>query len=238
MDAYSKCPTHSAIFTTCMKIGLEMKEALGAILHYAQRNELVHANLLQFIKAGNWVDLAKTLHNDLCDVPKITDLCEDNCSSLLQLVLQTLINEWYTVDDINEDNVNGWIAKPSLVKLRKGLLEVGGDKKKQELNRKMVKDMVQAMKKTQREKQVEKELRELILAGGLMTTEDGKTKKRVSQSQLGKEREIANRMTKSWESLMKIANNLRRMRDKHLEDFQVLAGGPELVLDPTMEDEE
>lgn len=235
MNAFKECETHNAIRRTCLKIGLDMPDALSAIKHYATRNELVHANLLQLIKDGRLDDLKNILYADFCDIPKVTDLTEDGCGTLLQFVLKTLINKWFSFAEKDADNTQMWQAKSRLHDLHSQL--EGAEDRATEINKKVAKDMMAAMKRMQRDEQRDKDLKELIETGGL-TIQDGQLKKRISKSQLATETELARRMQKSWEALMKIAGNLRKMRDKHLEDFKFLTGGPQLVVDPALNDDD
>lgn len=55
--AFRKCPTQKAILQSCIRVGLQMKEIIAMIQHYAILDELPHANLPPLIKSGSFQDL-------------------------------------------------------------------------------------------------------------------------------------------------------------------------------------
>lgn len=69
--AFRKCPTHKAILRSCIRVGLQMKEMLAMIQHYATQDELLHANLLLLIKPGRFQDLMRRLNDKFCNIPLI-----------------------------------------------------------------------------------------------------------------------------------------------------------------------
>lgn len=51
-NSHKGCLSHLAIAQACTRVGFNFEDVLVNIHHYAVRNELLHSNLLSFIKHG------------------------------------------------------------------------------------------------------------------------------------------------------------------------------------------
>ena len=92
---HDQCPTTIAVSQACTRIGLNFTDTMASIHHYAVRNELVHSNLLSLVKESNFWALAKRLHDDYCDVPRLTTCINDSTSDLMLTLIESIINIWF-----------------------------------------------------------------------------------------------------------------------------------------------
>ncbi|ELR04062.1 hypothetical protein GMDG_06571 [Pseudogymnoascus destructans 20631-21] len=90
-QVYDECPTHLTMVETCNRLRFQTDDMIAAIYHYAQRNELLHANLLPIIRDGNYSDLATMLQKDYVHVPCIVQ-AGVILEKVLLNVIETMIN--------------------------------------------------------------------------------------------------------------------------------------------------
>lgn len=118
MDTSSDCYTHIAISQACTAVGFHMKDMLAAIHCYALRNEMVHSNLTALIEAGSFFDLAKILHDDLCDVRIIIASEHVFVSDMIVRVIEALVDLWFDRDLKEPENYQLWTATEELRRRR------------------------------------------------------------------------------------------------------------------------
>lgn len=87
----SQMSYHNTISQSCIRVGLQMKEMLAMIQHYAILDELPHANLLPLIQPGRSQDLMRRLNDDFCNIPLIVPAEEVFQTSLMVIILEVMI---------------------------------------------------------------------------------------------------------------------------------------------------
>lgn len=95
---HAKCPTHIAISQACMTVGFSDDNMLSILDHYAIQNELLHSNMIPFIKDRLFNDLGKRLHDDFCDIPVVITPLEEVQSELVVTLLNTMIDHRFVRD--------------------------------------------------------------------------------------------------------------------------------------------
>lgn len=113
-SAIGKCPTHKAIWQSCIRFGLQTKEILATIQHYASLEELPHTNLLPLIKPGGYQDLMRELNDGFCNIPLIVPVEEVFQTSLMVIILEAMINLWFCRDKAQPDDIQKWIPSKEL----------------------------------------------------------------------------------------------------------------------------
>lgn len=108
-----ECPTHNAILQSCKRLGLQTKEILAMIQHYAILDELPDENLLSLIKPG-YQDLMRRLKDDICNIPFIFPTEEVFQTSLTVIILEEMINLWFCRDKFQPDDIKAWIPSKEL----------------------------------------------------------------------------------------------------------------------------
>ena len=80
----------------------------------ATRNELMHTNLLPLIRARKTFTLAKTLQEDLNDLPKVIPRERGTEIQVFQELITTMIDLWFIKRAGHEDNPERWTASDAL----------------------------------------------------------------------------------------------------------------------------
>ncbi|KAI9761716.1 MAG: hypothetical protein M1840_001720 [Geoglossum simile] len=234
--AHGECPLHLAIFNACDRIGFNEDDMREIIHHYAVRNEIVHASFIPFLRKGLFDDLKKRLHEDFCNIPLIIPDVEKTRTTLMMKLLETIIDHWYNRNKAYPDKYQLWTPTDALVNHFESLQ---GPNPKDEVT--LQKEFSAAI-----EKDVRKRLREAEKERGAakMISEDfglvsgQKTTKRIASSQLQAETDRAKRMKVEWDKLMNLAHRVRKISDAYLENFGELSGPPEIVVDPSLDEDD
>lgn len=228
--AHEGCPTHIAISQACDRVGFDMDPMLSAIEHYAVRNELVHANLLALIKDGRYHKLAKTLHDDFCDLPRLISSDVAFPSKLLLTLLQSLIDLWFDLDEDDYENYEGWSPKPNVKALRRELREG----QEALLTKKVSGAITKEVQKRLRDAEKVKEVLDRV---DKFSVSPGPQRKRVASSRFEEEKKEAKKMKVAWDKIVGLSAGLRSMSDTYLLEYGELAPPPELIPDPSLDDE-
>lgn len=231
---HAECPTHMAISQACMTVGFSDENMYAIIDHYAIRNELLHSNMIPFIKAGKYDTLKKRLHDDFCDVPLVVAPVEGVQSELMIALLNTMIDHWFDRDPDEPHNHETWVPSAEILKLRK---ELKGPEPPNEadLSKEITETIVRGMKKRLREIEKEQELVEQLNANfGLIP---GAPKvKRVASSQLEAELIRNKKMKVDWSKLMNLVKGTKNMSDVYLTEYGELGAPPYVVNDLSLDE--
>jgi hypothetical protein len=140
--------TRIAASQACTMVGLNFTDMLASIHHYAVRNEVVHSNLLSLVKEGNFSALAKRLHDDYCDVPRLITCINDSTSDLMLTLIEWIINLWFDRNRKEPEKYGLWKSKKVLEDLYEELNGSRGDVK---INKRVSHEISQAVKKSRRD---------------------------------------------------------------------------------------
>lgn len=87
---------------------------LAAIQDYAVRNQMVHSNLFELIKKGQYHVLTKQIYDDLCYIPLIILPSEYRHKHLVARLLEGIIDTWFIRDEGDRDNYQLWMPTSKL----------------------------------------------------------------------------------------------------------------------------
>ncbi|KAH7336086.1 hypothetical protein BKA65DRAFT_479006 [Rhexocercosporidium sp. MPI-PUGE-AT-0058] len=210
---HTACPTHMAINSVCLSTDFEMNEVLVIIHHYAIRNELVHSNLELLIKEGNFVDLRTRLYNDWCDVPKVIAASDGLQASLMQRVIQAMIDKWFDIGKVMPENPQTWKASEELEKycatLQGQCIEADAIKE--------MKGMItRQVARTLRDEQQEQKLLDDIEKNFSISTTPTKKQKRVASSKLEGEIKKAKMIHSEYNKLKAMASGIRKKSETYI----------------------
>jgi hypothetical protein len=231
---HAECPTHMAISQACMTVGFSDENMYAIIDHYATRNELLHSDMIPFIKAGKYHTLQKRLHDDFCDIPLVVAPVEGVQSELMITLLNTMIDHWFDRDTDDLYNYEAWVPSAEILKLRK---ELKGLKPPNEadLSKEITKTIVKGMKKRLREAEKQNELVEQ-LDNNFGLIPGGPKVKRVTYSHLLAERIQNKRMNIDWSKLMNLVKGTKKMSDVYLSEYGELGPPPLIVHDQSLDE--
>jgi hypothetical protein len=228
---YDQCPTHFAISQACMTVGFSKDNMLSIIDHYARRNELLHSNMIPFIKNGMFHDLTKRLHDDFCDIPLVIMPLQEVQSELMVALLNTMIDHWFERDPDQPNNHQMWIPSANLKKLHKDLK---GPKPPNEadLNKEISEIIVKGLKRRLRDAEKEKELVEQLNTSFGIAPGASKVK-RVASSQLQAELERNKRMRIDWSKILNLVQGNKEISDVYLTKYGEFGVPADIVHDPS-----
>jgi hypothetical protein len=231
---HDQCPTHIAISQACMTVGFGKDNMMSIIDHYARRNELLHSNMITFIKNGMFQDLTKRLHDDFCDIPLVVTPLQEVQSELMITLLNTMIDHWFDRDPDEPNNHQMWIPSVSLKKLHK---ELKGSKPPNEadLNKEISETIVKGMKKRLREAEKEMELVEQLNTDFGITPSVPKVK-RVASSQLQAELDRNKIMKTDWSKILNLVQGTKDMSDVYLSKYGELGAPPNIIYDLSLDE--
>jgi hypothetical protein len=208
-----------------------MDDMLGSIRHYAVRNELVHSNLTALIKENRFATLAKRLHDDYCDIPRLISPLEDMPSSLMLHLLEVIIDLWFERDSDYPEEYEAWSPKNTLRQLRD---ELRGSGNEAEVNKKISQEINKGLRKALRDAEKTRELTDMLDQNfGLLS--GGKNVKRVASASFKTEQEKAKRMKKEWDKINGMAAGVRKMSEAYTLAYGDLAPPPEILRGPSMD---
>ncbi|KAN0073005.1 hypothetical protein V8E54_009119 [Elaphomyces granulatus] len=157
---HGQCPTTIAVTQACTRIGLNFMDTLASIHHYAVRNELVHSNLLSLVKEGDFWALAKRLHDDYCDVPRLATCINDSTSGLMLTLIESIINIWFDRNRKEPEKYGLWKSKKTLEDLYEELK--GSCDDDADINKRVSHEISQAVKKSRRDMEKMTRLDEML----------------------------------------------------------------------------
>lgn len=221
------CPTHLAISEACCRVGFSMHDILSAIQHYALRNELRNANILIIVKDGDYHTLAKTLHDDYCDLPRLAPPDKGLPSELMLTTIQSMIDLWFRHDVDDFENYRSWVPTEALTSLRTKIKSEGETTVKKELDHEITKTIQKNLRETEKEEKLVKAARDFFLVSN-------KSTKRVASSQLEEEKKRAKMMKIAWDKIEGISCGLRKMTDSYRTEYGELAP-LELIPGPSLD---
>jgi len=111
------CPMHFSIQATCVVTGFKLEHIVNLLHVYTMRNQRIHNNLLLLIRAGKTATLAKTLQEDLNDLPKVIPRERGTEIQVLQQLLVSMIDLWFNKKVGREDNYERWTESDALTEL-------------------------------------------------------------------------------------------------------------------------
>lgn len=108
------CVSHALQCTT-----FDMDENLELIKQYGERNKMLLARLMDYISAGKLLDLRQKLSNDLCYIQAVIPQTEKFTQNLLDTLINSIIDRWFTRNDKDPNEFQLWESKPELLDLDK-----------------------------------------------------------------------------------------------------------------------
>lgn len=100
---------HTAVRAACEHLGVDVEMSIWAIHEYAVRNSWMHSDLEDLHKNGRFMDLAKLLWTDLCDLPFSFSSVKDTTDlENLTAIIKDTINRLFDVSDSEIDTMNAW----------------------------------------------------------------------------------------------------------------------------------
>ncbi|OBT80753.1 hypothetical protein VF21_00138 [Pseudogymnoascus sp. 05NY08] len=208
---YDECPTHLTVIETCKRLGFETDDMIAAIYHYAQRNELLHSNLLPLIKDGNYTDLAIMLQKDYVHVPCVVEAGEVIQEKLFLNVIEAMINVWFIKDDPEApENPQTWVATKAL-KMRAGQLRGPSPRDEAKVNKEITEEIHKALARRLRSERKSREM-SAVFESALILADPKKRVKRVASAELEGEMEGAKRQKREWDKLENLTWNVHSLK--------------------------
>ncbi|KFY33634.1 hypothetical protein V494_07452 [Pseudogymnoascus sp. VKM F-4513 (FW-928)] len=233
-DVYDQCPTHLTVIETCHRLGFKTDDMLAAIYHYAQRNELLHTNLLPMIRDGNYADLAMTLKNDYVQVPCIVQDGEVIQEKVLLNVIEAMIDLWFVRDDPDyPENPQAWVATNAL-KMRARELRGPNPQDEGKVNKAINEEINKALARRMR---AERRSREIsgIFESDLIISDPKKRVKRVASADLEGELKRAKRQKREWDKLQRITSNVYTMKEAYEDMWGEFLPPANPIHDPSLD---
>ena len=153
---HDKCPTHMAIFQTCRRVGFSLEDMLPEIQHYTTHNRPVYADLLTLVEGGGYYYIAKILHHEYCDIPRLTPPSEDFLSKLMMTLIKTMMDLSLERDLEDFELYVAWSASPYLKSLRREIRSRGETSLKEEVTKRIAKATDKALKDAELAREVMK----------------------------------------------------------------------------------
>ena len=230
---WDMCPIHMTIYETCTIIGFNFNDILAIIKLYARRNELMHSNLQLLIKEGKPWTLAKRLHDDFCDLPNIVPPSQVGELRLMQQLISTVIDLWFT-RETNEDQYERWVPTKRLHDMMESYAKIGPSESISRWKT-AIEDVTKALRKRLRDDQNVKD-RAADFNETFQLLVGNKNRKRVASSQLDYEIERVQKRGKQWSKIVSLMENTRKMSDSYIEEWGELTPPPVIVHDPCLDD--
>lgn len=230
--AHNECLTHLAVAQACRHVGLNFNDMIQAIHLYSERNQVVHAGIISLIKDGFYMDLAKRLHDDFCDIPLLISADDANLIELMQHLVETIIDLLFDCDETEPDNYQMWAPTKELKDRHKQLR--AGNSAPIAIQKDMNTEITKRVRQRLREAEEQKEVTGLSWDLGLIL--GNKSTKRVASSTLEAENNRVKCMKRDWSKIVKLVSGIRNMSDTYFENYGELAAPPEIVHDPSLDD--
>ena len=104
----------AAVSEAYFRIGFDLDDTLVIIYHYGKRNEIMHTNFLELLKAGKVSTLAKILHDDFLKIPITMPTANIKESGMMVRLVEGIIRLWFVRIENDPDNYERWTATPAL----------------------------------------------------------------------------------------------------------------------------
>jgi len=108
--------TTLTIYNACEHMAIDFDKILQVIAMYTDRNSLVHASILRYVKRGNWHLVSSTLARDLRELPSITPSNIAHTIPLMQEIIRTVVDEYFDAHG-DYDNFYRWLVKESSIEI-------------------------------------------------------------------------------------------------------------------------
>ena len=110
-----------AVWEGCRKIGVDFHTMKAAIISYGERNETVHSRATTLVEEAKFASLAKLIHQDIQDLPKVmpADMADHETYTLA--ILTECRDHWFIIKTESWDhsaNPGGGIYKTALFEAR------------------------------------------------------------------------------------------------------------------------
>jgi hypothetical protein len=230
---HEKCPLHITISQTCTAVGYNFKDMIIIIEHYAKRNELMHSNFSELIKEQNPGALAKQLHNDLCDLPKIVPVSQVGELHLMTDLISAIIDLWFVKKGPASADWKRWIPTSELDKLMDEFAVADG-KSQAEKWKQAKADITKFMRKRRQDREEVEGLAETLAKSQTMMT-GGMREKRVASKDLEVEKQIAAKRRKEWQAISNAFQYPRSLANSYIATYGEFAEPPVPVADPNLE---
>ncbi|EPE30002.1 hypothetical protein GLAREA_01162 [Glarea lozoyensis ATCC 20868] len=223
---HGQMPTIYAIHSACLHLGLNPDETMHIINQYGIRNNLCHANLLPLIKHMSFKSLGERLWKDRCDIPLIFSE-SDSGRRVLEKLLDSIIDLWFTKDEIDPTNPEGWNATPELRAKCQALRAGSTTESEAQINKEISKEISKNYKSNLRASTKEHEASRVLKD----ITGEGRPPGRVASKDYKQEREAFIKKKKSFDAIMNLSQELRSLMDAYTLNGKEEFRAPEEVVE-------
>ena len=215
---HDDCPTILAVAAVCDRIGLTVDQTLSVIHLYAARNDLVHSDFEVTIREKRWFDLRTHLYKDLINLPAILPPEETTQLNLMQHLINTLIDMWFTREDGDYDNIQAWKNTEALEKYQKALQgrQDEQDKAKRTLQQESERHL---MKRLRDEEKLKRLLESASSAQLISTTLSIGKGKRVASARLQVELESFKKQKKQFDTTVSCQVQVQKLTEAYIATF-------------------
>ena len=102
-------PLTMAVWTACSELGFDRNMMVDAIHMYGTRNNAVHADIKVMIKSCKWSALAKTLCQDLIDLPLLISPSRHQDLKMVGSIIEHLRDMYFEPESGDADDPDTWI---------------------------------------------------------------------------------------------------------------------------------
>jgi hypothetical protein len=230
---HEKCRLHITISQTCTAVGFNFEDMVKIIEVYAKRNEFVHANFSELIRGADPGAIAKQLHDDLCDLPKIVPVSEVTELHLMTDLVSSIVDLWFIKYPSSPNEYKRWKPTPALDSLMDEFSIEDGESQAEKWKLAAA-DITKFMRKRRQERERVEDLTEGFAKSRAMMT-GGRKEKRVASKDLAAEKEIAAKRRKEWRSLENAFQYPRSLANSYVATYGEFSEPPVPVADPTLE---
>jgi hypothetical protein len=185
--------------------------------------------LLSLVKEGDFWALAKRLHDDYCDVPRLTTCINDSTSDLMLTLIESIINIWFDRNRKEPEKYGLWKSKKALEDLYEELKMTMQTSKSASHTKFLPTGYGENGEAT-----VDEMLRQdLGLSSG---GKGGRKVKRVASLELEAEKVKAKKMKVEWDKILNLSVGIKKMSDTYMVTYGKLAASPEIVHGPSLDE--
>jgi hypothetical protein len=137
MDSWFSGRVGKAISRACSRLQLNRQVVLKVIETYSDRNDTVHRDLNTVMRIGNWGTLAKTLYNDLNELPNIIPPDREHELELIRAGVEEYRDHYFNIYTHGTPlDPFSWVPSAAALEFRDKLIKQEADnKRKQERHR-------------------------------------------------------------------------------------------------------
>ncbi|KAI1947143.1 hypothetical protein LOZ57_003381 [Ophidiomyces ophidiicola] len=208
------CPTHWMIKKTCDRVGFSMENMLEIIKHYSMYNELVHTNLITFIREGKLDDLKKLLYDDICDVHLLFPAESDTETNIMIAVINSIIELLYDRNERFPNEYQRWLPTKDLLRFCT-VLEESNDLKEAQVSNELTKAIMHSASKTIRRREMRGQRVKSILDTDSVT---GQRTKRVAPENYEVAERLAKGHKRAFAKYTNLVGQVKKMSDALIED--------------------